>query len=104
MRVFRFDETAALLEPFNIDLPGDIVLEPHPHDQENSEHERKGREVVCVFGDLREGAERVGSDQGSQEQLSESDVETRDAEDDEGRRGQPMNEPLKATETRHLAS
>src|ERR1700704_4602754 len=100
----RLDEAAALLEPFNVDLVGDVVLDKDHDDQREAEHERKGHEIVRVFGGLRERAEGIRSDQWQQQPLSEGDVQPGNPENAERGRRQPVGEPLERIETRYFAS
>src|SRR6478735_12085131 len=62
-RVFRCDESTALPEPFNIDFVRNVVFQPEYRNQYDADHEWKTREVVRVFGGLRERAEGVRTDQ-----------------------------------------
>jgi hypothetical protein len=73
--VLGFDEAAALLEPFDVSLVGDVVLDEHRHDQHEPDDECEAREVVHVLGDFRHHAERVVADQRQQQMLSEGDVQ-----------------------------
>jgi len=65
--VLRFDESAALLEPLNVALVGDVVLDEDHDDQHEAEHERKAREIVRILGRLRDRAEGIRSDQWQQQ-------------------------------------
>src|ERR1700674_1498694 len=44
-RVLRADESAALLEPFDIQFLWDVVLDPEYRDQRNAEHESEAQEI-----------------------------------------------------------
>ena len=61
--VLRFDESAALPEPFDVGSVGDIVLYEDRDDQQETDHERKAREIVHIFRRFRDEAERVVADQ-----------------------------------------
>ena len=102
--MLRRDEAAALLEPLDVDLIRDIVLDPNDRDQNEAEHEREAHEIVGVFGGLRERAKGVRSDQRQQQLLPEGDVEPGQAQNDERHRRQPMHEPLERAEAQDLAS
>src|SRR5712691_11791618 len=61
--VLRLDEAAALFEPLDVGLVGDVVLDEDHDGQEEAEHEWEAHEVVRVFGGLRDRAEGIRSDQ-----------------------------------------
>ncbi len=81
--MFGFDEAAALFQPIDIHLFRDIVLYPKGDDQDQTDDEREAHEIMGVLGNLREGAERFGSDNRQKQELSEGDIQSRQAENDE---------------------
>src|SRR6266403_984955 len=100
-RVLRFDEAATLLDPIDVDLLRDVVLNPDRDNQYESDNERGADEIVRVLGDLRLAAERLGSDHWQQQDLAEYDVQAGQAEDHEGYGRQPMRETLEGVKAGH---
>src|SRR6266446_9266395 len=100
--VLRFDEAATVLDPFDVDLLRDVVLNPDRDNQHESDDERDADEIVGVFGELRLAAERLGPDHWQQQDLAERDVQAGQAEDHEGYRRQPMRETLEGVEASHF--
>src|SRR6476620_7451721 len=100
--VLRFDEAATLLDPFDVDLLRDVVLNPDRDNQHEADDERGADEIVGVLGDLRLAAERLGPDHWQQQDLAERDVQAGQAEDDERYGRQPMRKTLERAEASHL--
>src|SRR3979411_2130967 len=98
--MLRLDETAALLEPIDIDFSRDVVLEPYRDDQNEADEERKAGEIMNVFGGLREAAERVRANHRQEQKFSKGNVQPRQAENDEGHGRQPVREALECIEAR----
>ena len=96
-------QTSALPKPLDVDLVRDVVLDQDCYDQHEAEHE-EAREIVCIFGSLRERAERIVANQRQQQPLPEGDVQPGNAENEERDRVEPMREPLERLEAQHLAS
>src|SRR4029453_11274141 len=80
----------------------DIVLDPHRHDQDEPDHKREADEVMRILGCLREAAKRLWADHWQEQDLAEGDVQTGQAENNEGSGRQPMRESLKSVEAVHL--
>src|SRR5438105_8366310 len=102
--MLRFDETAALLEPIDILFSRDVILEPHRDDENEADDERKAREIMNVFGGLREAAERVWADHRQEQNFSKGYVQPRQAESDEGHGRKPMREAFECVEAMDLLS
>src|ERR1700758_533463 len=103
-RMLRFDETAALPEPIDVHFSRDVVLEPHRNDEDEADDERKAREIMHVFGGLREAAERVLADHWQEKNFSKGYVKPRQAENNEGHSGQPVREAFECVEPLNLRS
>src|ERR1700686_2196476 len=95
-------DAAALLEPLQVDLPGNVILDPdHEHDHE-AEHEREREIVMGQFGVSRHGRESLGAEQRQNEDTAEADVQARERQNDEAACRQPVGKPLEAGETQDL--
>src|SRR5437667_262011 len=57
LRVLRADETTAFLQPNDVDLSRNVVLDPKCHDQNEPGDECKADEIVHIFGCFRNAAE-----------------------------------------------
>jgi hypothetical protein len=100
--MLRLDEVAALFQPIDIHSAGDIVLDPHRDDQDEADREREADEVMRVFGILGEHAEGFGADHRKQQDLAESDVQPRQAENHERHGRQPVRETFEGVEATHF--
>src|SRR3954468_8342610 len=83
LRVLGGDEAAALFEPDDVNLARYIVLDENRRDENQAGHEGEARKVVYVFKHFGQRAEGVVSDHRHQDELSERDIEARQAERDE---------------------
>src|SRR5216683_5485579 len=102
--MLRLDETAALLEPIDIHFSRDVVLEPYRDDEHEADDERRAREIMNVFGGLREAAERVRANYRQEQNFSKSNVQPRQPEGDEGHGHQPVRKSFEDAEAMHLFS
>src|SRR5260370_17717729 len=68
-RVLRFDEAATLLDPFDVDLLRDVVLDPDCDNQHEADDERDADEIVVVLADLRLAPEPLLPDYFQQQHL-----------------------------------
>ena len=73
--MFRLDEAAALLKPFDIDLRRKIILEEDRYDKDEAGHKGEAGEIVNVLGRLRNAGEGVGADDRQQQDLPEGNVD-----------------------------
>src|SRR2546423_12856153 len=96
--MLRLDETAALLEPIDIDFSRDVVLEPLRDDENEADDERKAGEIMNVFGGLRDAAEGVRAEHRQEQNFSKGDVQPGQAEDDEGHGRPPVRGGLESAE------
>src|SRR5712691_3188257 len=102
--MLRLDETAALLEPIDIDFSRDVVLEPRRDDEHEADDKREAYEIMNIFGGLREAAECVRANHRQEQNFSKSNVQPRQAEGDERHGRQPVRKSFEWTEAMHLFS
>ncbi len=104
----RFDvalaHAAAGLEPFDVGRGREVLPDPNQEHQHHADGEGEAEIVMRVLCPFRPGAEGLRTHPRQQQRTAEGDVEAGDAENDEGRGGQPMHETLEGVETHHGAA
>src|SRR5882724_1830183 len=75
-RMLAFGQDAtALLEPLQIDLAGNVILDPDQEHDDEAEHERERQIVMGVFGVGRHGRESFRTEQRQNQDTTEADVQ-----------------------------
>src|SRR5882757_4884343 len=75
-RMLAFGQDAtALLEPLQIDLPGNVILDPDQEHDDEAEHERERQIIMGEFGVSRHGRERLRTEQRQNQDATEADVQ-----------------------------
>src|ERR1700738_5540862 len=100
--MLRLNETAALLDPVDVDLLRKIVPEEDHDDQDETHHEGGAGEIVYVLRRLRDARERIRADHRQQPHLAEGDIQAGQAKHDERLRRQPMPKSFNGLEAKNL--
>src|SRR5882724_13688462 len=93
-------DAAALLEPFQIELAGNVILDPDQEHDDQAEHERERQVVMRELCVVRHRREAIGAKQRQNENTAEADVQARQRQNDEATGRQPMGEAFEARETK----
>ena len=92
------DHAATSLQPIDIHLVRDVTGDPDQEDHYHPDGERKAQIDVRILRPLRPFGKRFEANEWQEQRTAEGNVQSRDRQNDETGRGQPVHEALERRE------